>query len=95
MYTIPVVDWDATARRIQARAAVIGAPMPADGRAAVGVARALRAHDPDLAIAMGGAAASDAVADVTDWEGTRPVSLPQGLRGAVAALNEVLGGSGR
>jgi DNA-binding transcriptional MerR regulator len=92
---LPVVDWVATARRIRARAAVIGAPMPADGRAAVDVARALRARDPDLVIAMGGAAASDAVGDISDWGGTRPVSLPRGLRASVAALNEVLGRSGR
>jgi MerR family transcriptional regulator, light-induced transcriptional regulator len=92
---LPVADWVASARRIGARAAVIGAPTPADGPAAVDVARALRAHDPDLAIAMGGAMASDAVADITAWEGTLPFSLPQGLRAAVAALNEGLGRSGR
>jgi DNA-binding transcriptional MerR regulator len=92
---LPVADWVATARRIGAIAAVIGAPTAADGRAAVDVAKALRADDSDLAIAIGGAATSDAVADISDWHGTRPVGLPQGLRAAVAALDQALGRSGR
>ena len=92
---LPVADWVATARRIGAMAAVIGAPTAADGRAAADVAKALRANDPHLTIAVGGMAASNAVADITDWHGTRPVSLPQGLRAAVAALNQTLGRSGR
>jgi DNA-binding transcriptional MerR regulator len=92
---LPVADWVATARRIGAIAAVIGAPTAADGRAAEDVAKALRSHDPDLTIAVGGMAASRVVADITDWQGTPPVSLPGGLRAAVAALNQALGRSGR
>ena len=92
---LPVADWVATARRIGAIAAVIGAPTAADGRAAVDVAKALRDNDPGLAIAIGGAAASDAVAGTTDWQGAPPLSLPQGLRAAVATLNQALSRRGR
>ncbi len=92
---LPVADWVATARRIGALAAVIGAPTAADGQAAIDVAKALRAEDPGLAIALGGAAASDAVAGTTDWQGAPPVGLPQGLRAAVATLNQTLGRTGR
>lgn len=92
---LPVADWVAAARRIGARAAVIGAPTPADGPAAVDVATALHADDPVLAIAIGGAAASDAVADTTGWDGAPLVNLPKELGGAVATLNQALGRSGR
>lgn len=95
---LPAADWVATAGRIGARAAVIGAPTPADGRAAVDVARALRRAAPDLAIAIGGSSGPEAVAEVaraTDWEGARPVGLPPGLRAAVAALDRALGPRGR
>ena len=92
---LPVADWVATARRIGAIAAVIGAPTAADGRAAIDVATALRADHPNLAVAIGGAAASDAVAGTADWEGARPISLPPGLRAAVTALDQALGRIGR
>ncbi|HUP55199.1 MAG TPA: MerR family transcriptional regulator [Methylomirabilota bacterium] len=92
---LPVADWVATARRVGARAAVIGAPTPRDGRAALDVAASLRADDAGLVIAIGGLAAAAAVAGVRDWDGTRPVRLPQGSRAAVAALTDALRDGGQ
>ena len=87
---LPAVDWVASARRLRARAAVIGAITAADAQAAGAVATALHADDPAMVIAVGGRAAADAVASVIDWPGRPPIVLADRLRAAVSTLAEAL-----
>jgi methanogenic corrinoid protein MtbC1 len=51
---LPIEDWVATARRVEARAAVIGSVTAADRGPARRVAEELRAVRPDIVIAFGG-----------------------------------------
>jgi methylmalonyl-CoA mutase cobalamin-binding subunit len=88
---LPVADWVATARRTRARAAVIGAISVDDARAAVAVAEALRADDPDLVIALGGGAAEAASRALTGEADTRATVLPDGTSQAVTALRGAMG----
>ena len=87
---LPVADWVATARRTRARAAVIGAPTPADAESAARVMRSLGDDDPNLVIAIGGRSAAETVAGLDGWSGRRAIALPDGLRAAVSALTDAL-----
>jgi DNA-binding transcriptional MerR regulator/methylmalonyl-CoA mutase cobalamin-binding subunit len=88
---LPEADWVATVRRTRARAAVIGAVSVDDARPAARVARALRADDPGLVIALGGGAAGAAAKELADGSEARATVLPDGLRVAVTALREAIG----
>ena len=81
---LPVDDWLAAIDRTAARAVVIGAVMRADRAAASSVATAVRAHDPGLVIAFGGAAAPETVG------GGPAIRLPDDVRAAVAALRSAV-----
>jgi len=78
---LPIDDWLRAAEG--AAAAVIGVVSGRDRKAAVGVARSLRAAHPGLVVAVGGRGAPD-VPDV--------LRLPDSLSPAVAALDRAIGG---
>jgi DNA-binding transcriptional MerR regulator/methylmalonyl-CoA mutase cobalamin-binding subunit len=83
---LPVADWVAAVERSNARAAVIGALMPADGVAARSVAERLRSLYPELLIAFGGPAAPP-----SDPADPFPaVRLPEDVREATAALRAAM-----
>lgn len=81
---LPAADWVEAANR--ADAAVVGVVTVRDRRAALEVARELRATYPELLIAVGGAAAPD---------GPGLLRLPVPLEASVAALSEALGEAAR
>ena len=70
---------------------MIGAISVDDARAAAEVARALRADDPGLVIALGGGAAGAAAEELADGTQARATVLPDGVRLAVTALREAIG----
>ena len=88
---LPVKDWVATARRTNARAAVIGVVATSDVEPARSVAAALRRAGPELAIFFGGRTAARAGAGPSPVAGRPAEVLPDGLVDAVATVEEVLG----
>ena len=88
---LPVEDWVATARRTNARAAVIGVVATSDVEPARSVAAALRRAGPELAIFFGGRTAARAGAGPSPVAGRPAEVLPDGLVDAVATVEEVLG----
>jgi len=87
---LPLDDWVAAVERTKARGVVIGAIMNADGAAARSVAVGLRAVDPDLVIAFGGAAAPNPAADRSTAAAGRTLRLPEDPTQGVAALRAAL-----
>src|SRR6476661_977276 len=87
---LPLDDWVAAVERTKARAVVIGALMNADGAAARSVAVGLRAVNPDLVIAFGGAAAPNLAADRSTAAAGRTLRLPEDPTQGVAALRAAL-----
>jgi DNA-binding transcriptional MerR regulator/methylmalonyl-CoA mutase cobalamin-binding subunit len=87
---LPLADWVAAVERTSARGVVIGALMNADGAAARSVASGLRAANPDLVIAFGGAAAPDPEADPSPAGAGRTIRLPDDPTEGVAALQAAL-----
>ena len=87
---LPLADWVAAVERTSARGVVIGALMNADGAAARSVASGLRAANPDLVIAFGGAAAPDPDADPFTAGAGRTIRLPDDPTEGVAALRAAL-----
>jgi MerR family transcriptional regulator, light-induced transcriptional regulator len=87
---LPLADWVAAVERTNARGVVIGALMNADGAAARSVASGLRAANPDLVIAFGGAAAPDPAADPFAAGAGRTIRLPDDPTEGVAALRAAL-----
>ena len=87
---LPLADWVAAVERTNARGVVIGALMNADGAAARSVASGLRAANPDLVIAFGGAAAPDPAADPFTVGAGRTIRLPDDPTKGVAALRAAL-----
>jgi MerR family transcriptional regulator, light-induced transcriptional regulator len=82
---LPVADWVAAVRDVDARAVVLGAVTAQDVQAAGAVRAALRHERPELVIAVGGPFAGD-VGDGT-------VALPAHLLPAVDALRAALDGA--
>ena len=72
---LPVDDWVATARRVHARAAVVGAVAQSDGAAALDVARALIDGVPGIIVAFGGSGAPTPN-PTTRWSGHPPSCSP-------------------
>ena len=97
---LPVEDWVASARAINARAGVIGVLTSGDIRPAVEVGVALRAAMPELTIAFGGRSAARAgdlfTADarvasaIVQGESRAPLVLPNRLRDALRTLEDAL-----
>jgi MerR family transcriptional regulator, light-induced transcriptional regulator len=87
---LPLADWVAAVERTNARGVVIGALMNADGAAARSVALGLRAVNPNLVIAFGGAAAPDPEADPTGANAGRTLRLPDDPTVGVAELRAAL-----
>lgn len=85
---LPVEDWVASAQRVHARAAVIGAITRTDGAAALEVARALIDAVPGILVAFGGSGVPDPT--TRHWSGRPPVLLPDGIRDAVSTLTAAL-----
>jgi len=81
---LPAQDWTDAARQTHALAAVIGVVTPADIDAAVEVASALEAADPDIRVAFGGPASAGVP------PGDRRIRLPDGLAAAVDTLGSAL-----
>jgi methanogenic corrinoid protein MtbC1 len=86
---LPLQDWVDTARAVRARAAVIGAVVPADGPAAAAVAQALDAAVPGLTIVFGGAAAA-AASEGLELE-RRVLVMPDGIADSVGRVQAALG----
>ncbi len=86
---LPVDDWVATARRVHARAAVVGAVAQSDGAAALDVARALIDGVPGIIVAFGGSGAPTPN-PTTRWSGHPPIVLPAGIRDAVSTVEAAL-----
>jgi DNA-binding transcriptional MerR regulator len=86
---LPVGDWVASAQRVRARAAVVGAVARTDGAAALEVARALIDAVPGILVAFGGSGAPNPT--TRQWSGRPPVMLPDGMRDAVLTLAAGLG----
>jgi hypothetical protein len=80
----------AAVERTNARGVVIGALMNADGAAARSVASSLRAANPDLVIAFGGAAAPDPGAGPFTAGAGPTIRLPDDPTEGVAALRAAL-----
>ena len=87
---LPLADWVAAVERTNARAVVIGALMSADGTAARSVASGLRAVNPELVIAFGGAAAPELEPDASGATAGRSLRLPDDPTEGVAALRAAL-----
>jgi ABC-type sugar transport system substrate-binding protein len=90
---LPIRDWVEAARRTRPRAAVIGAVTRDDRTAAIDVARALLAAQPDILVAFGGRAAPEpeAFANLGDAEARRStIRLPDGLVESVDTLAAAL-----
>jgi DNA-binding transcriptional MerR regulator len=86
---LPVDDWAASAQRVRARAAVVGAVSRADGAAALEVARALVDAVPGILVAFGGSGAPDPT--TRQWSSRPPLTLPNGIRDAVSTLAAAVG----
>ena len=65
---LPAEDWVAADQRVAARAAVIGSVLADDARAAAKVGRALRARNPGLPVAFGGASAELAATELASMD---------------------------
>jgi DNA-binding transcriptional MerR regulator/methylmalonyl-CoA mutase cobalamin-binding subunit len=87
---LPIDDWVATARRMDASAAVIAAVERADGERALGVARALADERPGIVIGLGGRMAPDP-GPSGPWPQPAPIVLPDGMADAVEAVRAAIG----
>jgi MerR family transcriptional regulator, light-induced transcriptional regulator len=90
---LPIRDWVEAARRTHPRAAVIGAVARDDRAAALDVAQALLAAQPDILVAFGGRAAPEpeAFANLAAAEGRRStIRLPDDLVESVDTLAAAL-----
>ncbi len=83
---LPIDDWLTAAEATHAPAAVIGAPTPADARAAIAVADSLRRVRPGILVALGGGGVVGAEGRASDGE----LRLPQGIEPAIDALTAAL-----
>jgi methanogenic corrinoid protein MtbC1 len=89
---LPIADWVGTARRTNARAAVIVSVARTDGDRALAVARALAEARPGIVIGLGGRGSRDPGPPDT-WPVPAPLGLPEHIVDAVGELTAAIDAS--